>query len=170
MDKTQPQQGGGFQSKGGSKAPQPINNAFGWSTIGKGKGKTPDGQRICFTYNNPSQFCHGKCGMQHVCLKCFGRHPTYDHERFNGKGKTKGKGYKNGKASKQRRGDTQAGLEEEEEENRCQSRRGSKDNRKRRRRDDSSEEGSDDSRDLDYRSDGFHRPRQEFRGGFSKRR
>jgi hypothetical protein len=55
---------------------------------GKGKGrnragmffKTPDGEPICFKYNDKDkkQRCRNKaCGYVHVCAKCFGNHPMY---------------------------------------------------------------------------------------------
>ena len=60
---------------------------------GKGKGKggkggksttqcaamTPDGQKICFSYNNAQVRCgkQEKCNFMHLCGICFQRHPMY---------------------------------------------------------------------------------------------
>ena len=55
---------------------------------GKGKGKaetsatglarnTPEGQPICFAYNDPGSKCKGFYGRAHVCRKCFGSHPVH---------------------------------------------------------------------------------------------
>jgi hypothetical protein len=51
---------------------------------GKGKGpqqcqsKTPDGQNICYGYNDPKTRCRNKhCHFVHCCGTCFGNHPLY---------------------------------------------------------------------------------------------
>jgi hypothetical protein len=50
---------------------------------GEGKGKrsskTPDGRLICYRYNNQKEKCKGKkCNFEHVCTRCFGKHPQYE--------------------------------------------------------------------------------------------
>ena len=58
------------------------------STGGKGKGsglsvppgcaaKTPDGRPVCFGYNDLSIRCRKPNCFEHVCGKCFGKHPIY---------------------------------------------------------------------------------------------
>ena len=39
--------------------------------------KTPEGKGICFRFNNESETCKGKCLFEHVCGRCFGKHPMY---------------------------------------------------------------------------------------------
>ena len=69
------------KGKGGSKG--------GGKAKGKGKGSkgkstqcasmTPDGQKICFSYNNAQVRCgkQEKCNFMHLCGLCFQRHPMY---------------------------------------------------------------------------------------------
>ena len=66
--------GKGFQGKGFGKG----------KSFGKGKGMdqcaevTPDGRRICFSYNNSQVRCKKiGCYFAHVCGRCFQRHPIY---------------------------------------------------------------------------------------------
>ena len=41
---------------------------------------TPQGDRICYRYNNEKEKCHnGKCTFKHVCGVCFGSHPLVRH-------------------------------------------------------------------------------------------
>lgn len=60
---------------------------------GKGRGKnksarlaakTPDGRNICFAYNNSAEGCTKRCGMVHVCRKCFGPHPMFQCRQDGG--------------------------------------------------------------------------------------
>ena len=64
--------------------------AKGGKGKGKGKGKkgknttacaqmTPDGQRICYSFNNAQVRCgkQDKCSFLHVCGICFQKHPMY---------------------------------------------------------------------------------------------
>ena len=56
---------------------------------GKGKGKkgsrdtgcaaeTPDGKRVCYSFNNKQEPCtRKKCQFLHVCGKCFKDHPMW---------------------------------------------------------------------------------------------
>ena len=40
--------------------------------------RTPEGKTICFGYNNQQTKCKNRnCHHQHVCGKCFGKHPMY---------------------------------------------------------------------------------------------
>ena len=46
-------------------------------------GKTPDGQMICYAYNDENgKGCNGKCNMLHACriVGCHGNHPMFEHE------------------------------------------------------------------------------------------
>jgi hypothetical protein len=65
---------------------------------GKGRGKkgkntaacaqmTPDGQRICYSYNNAQVRCgkQDKCNFLHVCGLCFQKHPMYQCQGNKGK-------------------------------------------------------------------------------------
>ena len=75
--------GGGKKTKGAKGS--------GGSGKGKGKGKgksaaeklnissrTPDGEAICFGYNDFHTRCRNKgCRFKHVCGICFGKHPSY---------------------------------------------------------------------------------------------
>jgi len=61
--------------KGGGKNKTIKGNPKGG---GKRASKTPDGRAICFRYNNQSERCRAKrCNFEHVCSKCFGKHPQY---------------------------------------------------------------------------------------------
>ena len=53
---------------------------------GSGKGKvnkfgcairTPEGKTICFGYNSSTKCKNRSCAHQHVCGRCFGKHPMY---------------------------------------------------------------------------------------------
>ena len=80
-------QGGDHRPSGGGKR----SKAKGGGCKGKGKGKgksaterlniaarTPDGDPICFSYNDFSIRCKKKdCRFKHVCGACFERHPIY---------------------------------------------------------------------------------------------
>ena len=73
------------KKKRGAERP-PSSSQQGGRGAGKAKGKggkglwsrTPDGRNICFKYNNVGEDCDSKCGMVHVCQRCFGKHPQYD--------------------------------------------------------------------------------------------
>ena len=62
-------------SKGGGKNKTIKGDAKGG---GKRSSKTPDGRSICFRFNNQKEKCRSKrCSFEHVCSKCFGKHPQY---------------------------------------------------------------------------------------------
>ena len=80
---------GGFQYEyqGGGKGKKGQKGADGkgkHKTIkGDGKGKrsskTPDGRGICYRFNSKNEKCRNKkCNFEHVCSKCFGKHPQYN--------------------------------------------------------------------------------------------
>ena len=69
--------GGKSVSKGGGKKQHKRGTAGKGSSKGKGATNTPDGQPICFNYNNEGAKCPGSCGRAHVGRKCFGSHPSY---------------------------------------------------------------------------------------------
>ena len=73
----------GKGGKGGGKGGKPWQP---FAAKGKGKGMdqcasvTPEGLRICFSYNNSAVRCRkgGKgCSFAHVCGRCFQKHPIY---------------------------------------------------------------------------------------------
>jgi hypothetical protein len=66
------------QSKGGGKAKGRGKGSKG-KTSSQCAGTTPDGQRICYSYNNAQVRCgkQEKCSFMHVCGICFQKHPMY---------------------------------------------------------------------------------------------
>ena len=75
------------RSKGGGKG-NAGSKGSGPKGKGKGKGKasdrlgcaarTPDGQPICFSYNDVNVRCRNKgCRFVHTCGICYGKHPLY---------------------------------------------------------------------------------------------
>ena len=78
---------GGFGGKRGGKGGK--GGQFGG---GKGKGMdqcaafTPEGKRICFSFNNSQVRCKRKgCIFEHVCGRCFQKHPIYQCRGNGGK-------------------------------------------------------------------------------------
>jgi len=72
------------KSKGGGKGKMNKGSGKGSS---KGSNKTPDGQSICFRFNNPNGGCKAKkCRFVHVCSFCFSK----AHPSFQCQGKSKG--------------------------------------------------------------------------------
>jgi hypothetical protein len=74
--------GGREKSKGGGKGKKGGKDKGGAKDKGKGGGvtwhtHTPDGQSICFSWNNPHERCRGACGRVHCCRACFGKHPVH---------------------------------------------------------------------------------------------
>jgi hypothetical protein len=62
--------------KGGGKNKTIKGNGKGG---GKRSSKTPDGKAICYRYNNQKEKCRSKrCNFEHVCNRCFGKHPQYN--------------------------------------------------------------------------------------------
>lgn len=69
---------------------------------GAGKGKvnkfgcairTPEGKTICFGYNSAATKCKNRgCNHQHVCGKCFGKHPMYACTNAGAAAETQGSG------------------------------------------------------------------------------
>lgn len=72
----------GGHKPGGKKGPKGGGKNKTIKKDGKGGGKrssrTPDGKAICFRFNNPKERCKAKkCNFEHVCSRCFGKHPSY---------------------------------------------------------------------------------------------
>jgi hypothetical protein len=83
-------------NRGGGYAPAPQQPRSSGpytpvATKGKGKSKTkgkngppqgcaatsPDGKPICYRYNSKDDKCTGRCNFQHICGRCFGKHPLW---------------------------------------------------------------------------------------------
>ena len=73
--------GAGFDRFDKGKPGKNKGRGKGEAKKGRGKGdgkkgmrpklnRTPDGQPICFKYNNNSGGCDGRCGMLHACQYC----------------------------------------------------------------------------------------------------
>jgi hypothetical protein len=56
-----------------------------WNLIGclQAHTDTPDGRKMCFAWNSPTEQCAGGCGRAHVCRICFGAHPAHMHASVN---------------------------------------------------------------------------------------
>jgi hypothetical protein len=85
---TRPEFLGVSSGKGGKKGGGKFDKGKGGKgqkggKSGKGDGKkgaprTPDGKTICFSFNSSKTRCKNKnCYHQHVCGRCFGKHPMY---------------------------------------------------------------------------------------------
>ena len=91
---------GGGQGKGRGKG----GKVKGWGKKEKGKkggaatskcaSHTPDGEAVCFGYNNEKVRCGKatKCWFLHVCGMCFGKHPMYQCPGNRAKPETQGAG------------------------------------------------------------------------------
>ena len=68
--------GGRGKAKGGGKG-QSGKGGKASERLGMSS-KTPDGQNICYGYNDWNTRCKNKkCNFLHVCGKCFAKHPLY---------------------------------------------------------------------------------------------
>ena len=68
--------GGRGKAKGGGKG-QSGKGVKASERLGMSS-KTPDGQNICYGYNDWNTRCKNKkCNFLHVCGKCFAKHPLY---------------------------------------------------------------------------------------------
>jgi hypothetical protein len=64
----------------------------GGSAGSKCASHTPDGEAICYGYNNEKVRCGKKCWFLHVCGSCFGKHPMYQCPGNKTKPETQGAG------------------------------------------------------------------------------
>ena len=75
------QKGGKGKGRGGSRPNKGRGKGKGSKTASERLGissSTPDGDPICFGYNDINTRCRDRgCRFKHVCGGCFGRHPVY---------------------------------------------------------------------------------------------
>ena len=75
------QKGGKGRGKGYSKPPKGRGKGNCSKTVTERLGisaTTPDGDAICFGYNDFNTRCRDRgCKWKHVCGACFGKHPVY---------------------------------------------------------------------------------------------
>ena len=84
---------GGGRGKGGGKGKGDAGKGGGKAAERLGmSSKTPDGQNLCYGYNDWNVRCKDKdCRFLHRCGKCFGNHPLYACKP-GGRAETQGEG------------------------------------------------------------------------------
>lgn len=69
--------GGGRSGKGGGSQGKGGKTGKAAERLGM-QSKTPDGQNICYGYNDWNSRCRDRsCRFLHVCGRCYGKHPLY---------------------------------------------------------------------------------------------